>query len=86
MPHFSSLISKYNNSCLSIQNHLEAKTLSYTIPNPVSGGKRVFSANTQQQNVANPMQRATEDYIFVVEMLNNYINNLLTLIKNYHYD
>ena len=42
--------------------------------------------NGRRAEIANPMQRATGDYIFVVEMLNNYINNLLTLIKNYHYD
>ena len=41
MPHFSSLISKHNNSCLSLQNHLEAKTLSYSIPDSVIVGKQV---------------------------------------------
>ena len=41
MLHFSSYISKRNNSCLPLQDRPEAKTLSYSIPDSVIVGKQV---------------------------------------------
>ena len=41
MLHFSSLISKRNNSCLPLQNQMEVNTLSSSFPNTVIVGKQV---------------------------------------------